>query len=106
MEKPKNNGSGMVIVTETQHQRLRQVRNYLDIRQGPFAEQISMTQGALSDIERGKVKISTSVIEKMAGAFDINPNYIILGIGPFFLKDLNSFTIKFNSKGEVQWEGI
>ena len=101
-----DNNDKFMEILEKQHDRLKQVRTTLGIKQNEFAENITMTQGALSDIERGKVKISTSVIEKLVKAYGINPNYIILGVGPFFLKDLNTFHIKFNSQGSVQWQEV
>ncbi len=47
----------------TEGERLKQLRNRLDIKQGDFAKKISTTQGHISDIENGRKNLSERTIK-------------------------------------------
>ena len=49
--------------TNTEGERLKQLRNELDIKQGDFAKKISTTQGHISDIENGRKNLSERTIK-------------------------------------------
>ena len=47
----------------SQGERLRELRNALEIKQGDFAKKISTTQGHISDIENGRKNLSERTIK-------------------------------------------
>ena len=47
----------------SQGERLKKLRNALEIKQGDFAKKISTTQGHISDIENGRKNLSERTIK-------------------------------------------
>jgi DNA-binding XRE family transcriptional regulator len=73
------------MVERTKNQRVKIERTALDLQQGEFAEALSMKQGSISDVERGKGNVSDKLIAKMEEVFGVNPDYINSGKSPQFI---------------------
>lgn len=60
------------------------LRELLNLSQSEFATKIGITQGALSQLESGKVTVSLNTLYKINQAFDVDFNWLIKGSGhPF-----------------------
>lgn len=64
----------------TPNQRLRQLRHDLNMSQDAFGKLLGLKQGSFSDIERGKVNVSPSVLRKL-DQLGFNPTWIQQGEG-------------------------
>lgn len=68
-----------------QGERLKQLRNALEIKQGDFAKKISTTQGHISDIENGRKKLSERTIKLIClenwNGKTINEEWLRSGVG-------------------------
>lgn len=74
-------------------ERLKQVREELGINQKVFAAKIGMEQGSLSDIERGRKKLSTSAHRKIAQFFGVNISWVLTGDGEKLLNDSEQLNV-------------
>ena len=61
--------------------RLKQYRKSTGLSQGEFATSLGFTQGAYSDIERGRNKLSGRLIIALAENYDVDLNWLVLGQG-------------------------
>lgn len=68
-----------------QGERLKQLRNALEIKQGDFAKKISTTQGHISDIENGRKNLSERTIKLIClenwNGKTINEEWLRSGVG-------------------------
>lgn len=69
-----------MILENTSTNRVTVLRERLHLSQKEFAEKIGITQGALSQLESGKSGLSLSTITKISQAFNVDCNWLILGI--------------------------
>lgn len=74
----------------SQGERLRELRNALEIKQGDFAKKISTTQGHISDIENGRKNLSERTIkliclESWNGQM-VSEEWLKNGTGEMFVK--------------------
>jgi len=69
----------------TKH-RITVLRELLDLSQREFAESVGITQGALSQLEAGKSKLSLDSITKISNTFNVNCNWLIHGQREVFIK--------------------
>lgn len=70
-----------------QGRRLKEIRELLQISQDDFAEMLGVSQGHLSQIEKGKRHISYAIIESLVKNLPIlNLNYLINGEGDIIQK--------------------
>ena len=67
-----------------QNQRLKQVREALKMKQKEFAERLSIKQGTLSDIERGRISVSAKISDALIQNFDVNAGWLHTGVGDIF----------------------
>lgn len=67
--------------------RIPVLRELLDLSQKEFAERVGITQGALSQLERGKSKLSLDTIRKISLTFHVNCNWLINGQNDIFLNE-------------------
>lgn len=67
--------------------RIAELRTFLELSQKEFAEEIGITQGALSQLEAGKSKLSLSTIRKISLKFNVDCNWLINGTREVFLAD-------------------
>lgn len=64
--------------------RLTDLRNLLNKTQVEFANDLGVTQSALSQIENGNRKISTEKLVKITEMYGINANWLLNGLGTVF----------------------
>ncbi|MBX2916427.1 MAG: helix-turn-helix transcriptional regulator [Cyclobacteriaceae bacterium] len=94
-------------MSETSNQRLRQLRRQLNLTQKEFADIISIKQGSLSDIERGRIGISEKIIDLVVEKFNINRTWLLAGSGKtsndknFKIQGIN--TGDYTGKGRKEW---
>ena len=69
---------------ETFGSRLRKVRESLHLLGTTFAAKIHMHSSYLSEIENGTRKVGQKIILKIASAYNINLNWLLMGKGPMF----------------------
>jgi len=65
--------------------RFKEVREIFKLTQKKFADKLSITNSYISEIESGK-NISSNVTRRLAEAFKVSPNWLLLGEGPMFIK--------------------
>lgn len=97
-------------------QQLKLLRKLLNLNQSQFAEKIGIKQGSLSDIERGKVKLSNANSILICKTFNVNEKWLKEGTGDPFndqysnrndLSDLEKdILIKFNSLDDQDRKSI
>lgn len=66
------------------NQRLKLIRQRLGYNQTDFAKSLNLSQGAYSDVERGRNSISYSLLGKLVKRYGVNPTYLISGKGEMF----------------------
>ncbi len=85
--------------------RLTELREILQLSQKDFATSIGVSQGALSQLESGKSKLSLDTIQKISEAFKADCNWLVNGKGGIFLDNTirkHSFvTIDFDKKTTI-----
>lgn len=69
----------------TENQRLKIIREDLGFDQRDFATAFNMLQGSISDIERGRNKVSPKILKKLS-AFGVNVQFILTGEGEYYSK--------------------
>lgn len=67
-------------------ERLRTARKLLSCNQSDFAETLNVTQALLSRIEKGLNTLSWKQAKKLSDTYDINPYWLLEGIGSSFKK--------------------
>ncbi len=89
--------------------RIKLLRQQLNMSQDELAKSLGVTKQAISNMENSKSSPSISVLHKLNIKFDINLNYLISGVGNFYvtketennLKEtiLNDFKIYLRARG-------
>ncbi|NDY42894.1 helix-turn-helix transcriptional regulator [Dissulfurirhabdus thermomarina] len=64
--------------------RLRRIRKTLGLTQRKFAEPIGISGSYISDIEKGKARPSSAVLQLLEIRYRINRGYLVSGDGPMF----------------------
>lgn len=67
--------------------RLKDLRRSLEISQKDFAAKLNLAPSFVSEIESGKTKPGYNFLVKLADVFDINPTWVLLGMGSKFIND-------------------
>lgn len=62
-------------------QKIKKIRQFLDLGQVEFAESIGITHGALSKIENGRTEASVSTLKKIAELYKISLDWLIIDSG-------------------------
>lgn len=70
--------------------RLVELRDLLKLSQQEFAHKTGITQGALSQLETSKSKLSLDTIYKISRAFGVDCNWLVTGEGAIFVNDTSS----------------
>jgi transcriptional regulator with XRE-family HTH domain len=65
-------------------ERILSLRKLLSLSQKEFANKISITQAALSQIESGKTTLSISTVYSLIKAFELRPDWLLFGQGEIF----------------------
>jgi transcriptional regulator with XRE-family HTH domain len=68
-----------------EYQRIKIIRSALKLSQQEFAEGAGITQGGLSQLEKGVTKLSFDTLQKISISYSVNCNYLVNGIGEPFL---------------------
>ena len=66
--------------------RLKKLRHELNITQNDFAQSCEVKLTAISKYETGLVKPGFDMLYKIASVYNVNLNWLILGIGEMFLQ--------------------
>jgi DNA-binding XRE family transcriptional regulator len=72
--------------------KVKEIRKYFQVSQNRFAKWLEIKQGSFSDIERGKVRISSEIMEKLIYGLCINPSW--------FFYNKNSTKIDYRLKNK------
>ena len=67
-------------------ERLHELRNYLGLKQGKFAEKIGIPQTTYSTIEKGKSPLHERHIKLICLTFGVSENWLKTGDGEIFLR--------------------
>lgn len=73
-------------------QRLGDVRIELRVPKQEMAAALEIEPGYLADLESGKVIPGADFFIKLADKYNVNPNYLLLGIGDLILKTDHSLS--------------
>jgi transcriptional regulator with XRE-family HTH domain len=65
----------------TENQRIKILRETMNLNQREFALKLGMQPGSLSDVERGKVGVSNKIKQKLKTEFYVNLNWLEKGEG-------------------------
>lgn len=71
-----------------EHERLKELRKVLGVKQGEFAKRISTTQGHISDIENGRKSLSERTAKLICLEFNVNEDWLRTGEGEMFVEVL------------------
>lgn len=63
------------------NERLKKIREHYGLTQIEMADKLKVTQGTVSDIERGRIGVSNKFAGKVFAAFDVNKNWFYTGDG-------------------------
>jgi transcriptional regulator with XRE-family HTH domain len=66
---------------KVQGNRLREVREYLGLKQAEAARRLGIGTSGLNDVENGRNSLSTTMSRKIAQYLGINPTWVITGEG-------------------------
>ncbi len=64
--------------------RIKEIRKYLRLTQKELAKTLDISNGYISDIEKGKKNPGILVLKKLFERFNVNISYIFEGKGKFF----------------------
>ena len=68
-------------------ERMRLLREELRLSQAEFGTRAGLTQTSISEAETGKREFGFSSLMKISETYGVNLNWLILGIGPTYIKD-------------------
>ncbi len=69
----------------TQGKRLKKIRKALELSQEEFGRKIGLTRGAIAAVEADGNNFSQDVLCKLIQTFNVNINYLLVGIGNMFI---------------------
>lgn len=70
---------------DTQGQRIKKIRQALNLSQEEFGEIFGIKKQNVSSLENDKIFLNNDKLIKLAVKYKISPNYLLLGIGDMFL---------------------
>lgn len=71
------------------HERLKHLRNILNLTTRAFGANINMTGGAITNMEKGTRNITDRTIRDICREYNVNSDWLINGIEPIF-EDMTS----------------
>jgi transcriptional regulator with XRE-family HTH domain len=74
--------------------RIKEIRKHLRLTQKELAKKVEISDGCISDIEKGKKNPGIKVLEKLFERFNVNISYIFEGKGDFLSKTEKEKTTK------------
>ena len=66
------------------HERLKFLREQLNLTTRAFGEPINMTGGAITNMEKGRRNITERTVRDICQAYNVNPDWLSNGEGPVF----------------------
>lgn len=89
------------------NERIKYIRNLLNLSQADFAKKIGITQSMVSLIEKDNF-ISNQIIITICSVFNVNKNWLVNGEGDIFNNSVyyNDFITIFNNLSEPLQEFI
>jgi transcriptional regulator with XRE-family HTH domain len=63
------------------HNRLKEIRKVMNLKQNEFAEKLGITQASLSNLEHGKAKLTDHHIKIICLSFGVSETWLKIGIG-------------------------
>lgn len=82
-------------------EKLKAIRFSARLNQGDFADSLDLKQGSYSDIERGKISLSSRTLNILAKKYRINLNWLINDIGEMFLEDTKTAQTHVNRNVKI-----
>ena len=79
------------------HERIREIRQALELTQGKFAERIAVSISHVSDMELGNNQVSERIIRLVTMEFGVSEHWLRTGEGEMYDKDEDIATAKANS---------
>lgn len=84
--------------------RFRELRTLLNLNQREFCEKLGLRQTTVSDIERGRLKVSSEVISKIITEFNVNVGWFYFMELPIFKETKGGSQVGFTGGAEVKHE--
>lgn len=85
------------------HERIKEIRKYLNLTQQGFADKLGVARNNIAGYETGKRSPSDAVISLICTKFGVNEDWLRTGAGDMFLPDpdneLDAFARKYNVTG-------
>ncbi|MGB1041504.1 MAG: helix-turn-helix domain-containing protein [Flavobacteriales bacterium] len=78
--------------TDNQKDRLKNIRVYFKLNQKDFADSLGMKQGSYSDIERGRVGLSITLLQKIVKIYNVSADWILTGEADMFRENTDKKT--------------
>jgi len=92
------------------NERLKKIRIELKLNQQQLADQLGVTQAAISATEKGKNNLTSETLYILLTKYNINLNYLIAGIGTMFIKeeviDEDNLLVGFNAAMEKRMSEV
>ena len=76
----------------TINQRVKQVRQSLNLSQAKFAKSLSMSNGYIAGIELERNNVNDRIVKLICFTFNVNENWLKTGIGEMFNSEDNQLT--------------
>ena len=73
------------------NERVKELRNFLDLTLQAFADKLGITKGALSNIEKGRNSVTEQMIKSICLAYNVNEEWLRTCKGDMFLETKESF---------------
>lgn len=83
-----------------ERQRIIMLRELLQMSQTEFSRKIGISQGALSQIESGRSRLSMETLKNLTKAFNVNCNWLVIGDGDIFYQE-HGFKKKAKEKNGI-----
>ncbi len=80
------------------NQRYKTLRSHLGLSQTELAEQLKITQAAISAFEKGRSGISPDILKKTSDTFNVNMNWLLNGQGEMFLETKGNKQIEWKDE--------
>jgi len=78
------------MVEETRFDRLKAIRNELNLLQKEFAASLDLSPSAYSDLEKGRYGLSVDILEKLSLKYNVNLHYLLFGKGSMFESNIDN----------------
>ena len=69
----------------TQGERIKKIRQELDLSQDDFGKIFNIQKQQISSIEKDKLKLNNEKLELLCSQYNININWVLCGIGEMFI---------------------